>query len=168
MPKNRTSKQAVRASGTPMKSLLAVLLLTSAAAFAADRPNLAGDWKVNFDKSDYGVIPAPSSFTRKITHAEPSITFEDLQETAIGPDRTERKYTTDGKEIKFDAQGAEVKSAVTWSADGKLVVKTKVEVISLDITETITPGADGKTLESSVHIVSPQGAVDVKILFVKQ
>jgi len=150
-----------------MIRVLAVLLLAVGSLSAADRPNLSGTWKANLDKSDYGPVPPPTSFTRTVTHAEPSISFLDLQETAIGPQRTERKYSTDGKEIAFDGNGAEVKSAATWEGS-KLVVRSRVDDASLKIVETITPAADGKSFESMVHIASPQGDLDIKVVFEKK
>ena len=47
------------------------LLLASSVALAADKPDFSGDWKMNSQKSSYGPIPMPSSFTRKITQKDP-------------------------------------------------------------------------------------------------
>ncbi len=150
-----------------MMAGLALVVMSVGAAGAADKPNLSGEWKANLEKSDFGVLPPPTSFTRTITHAEPAITFEDVQGTAIGLDRTERKYTTDGKQITFESQSAEVKSTATWDA-GKLRIKSQVDVAGMKIEETITPSADGKTFQSLVHIATPQGDLEVKILFEKK
>jgi hypothetical protein len=47
-----------------------------------------------------------------VTHAEPSITIEDTQTgTPAGDQHDTRTYTTDGKEISYQANGADVKSA---------------------------------------------------------
>ena len=52
---------------------------------AADKPNFSGQWKMNASKSDYGQIPPPESFTRKIEHVEPSI---EIVEEQTGPGTT--------------------------------------------------------------------------------
>jgi hypothetical protein len=77
---------------------------------AADKPNFSGDWKMNAAKSDFGPLPPPTSLTRKITHAEPSLSIVEEQQSAMGDQNTTRSYTTDGKETTFLVNGAEVKS----------------------------------------------------------
>jgi len=57
------------------KIALAIAALASI-ALAVDKPNFSGDWKMNAAKSNFGAIPAPATYTRKVTHAEPSITIE--------------------------------------------------------------------------------------------
>jgi hypothetical protein len=53
------------------RALIAVLLTTvlTATAPAADKPNFSGEWKMDAAKSDFGQLPAPTSFVRKIAHA---------------------------------------------------------------------------------------------------
>ena len=58
-----------------MKSVSKALLIIAglaSMAFAADKPNFSGDWKLNAAKSNFGPIPPPTSYTRKIAHAEPT------------------------------------------------------------------------------------------------
>ena len=107
-----------------MKSIcIAFLTLAAltATASAADKPNFSGDWKLNAAKSNMGPLPAPTSYIRKVTHAEPSITIEDTQVgTALGDQHDTRTYTTDGKEIAYQANGADVKSSTDlgWRCAG--------------------------------------------------
>ena len=153
-----------------MKTLLPILtLLLSGAAIApaADKPNLSGTWKADMAKSDFSPVLAPEGITRTVVHSEPAISFEDLQESAIGKELTTRKYSTDGKEISFESQGAEVKSAAKW--DGKILqVTSRVEAASIKVAESITLSEDGKTMNSVVKYQTPQGDLDLKILYVKQ
>ena len=65
-------------------SKLLILAALSGAAFAADKPDFSGDWKINFNRSNFGQIPAPANYTRKITHAEPSLTIEETQTGTAG------------------------------------------------------------------------------------
>src|SRR5579863_7588203 len=114
-----------------MKSLLKICILVAALAsiaLAADKPNFSGDWKLNSAKSNMGPVPPPTSYVRKVTHAEPSITIEDTQTgTALGDQHDTRTYTTDGKEIAYQANGADVKSVLTWDGDA-LQINSKASV----------------------------------------
>jgi hypothetical protein len=157
-----------------LKSFLkAVLILAALAgvAMAADKPNFSGDWKLNAAKSNFGPIPAPATYLRKVTHAEPSITLEDTQTgSALGDQHDTRTYTTDGKEITYQANGADVKSGATWDGDA-LQINSKVSLqgMELVVKDKITLGDDGKTMTDSVHIAVPQqGDIDLILVFEKQ
>ena len=58
-------------------SVLALALL--AGVQPAGKPNFSGDWKLNLEKSNFGAVPPPTSITRKIVHAEPSLTIDEVQ-----------------------------------------------------------------------------------------
>ena len=157
-----------------MKTLSNALLIIAAlasAALAADKPNFSGDWKLNASKSNFGPIPAPATYARKVTHAEPSITIEDTQTgSALGDQHDTRTYTTDGKEISYQANGADVKSGATWDGDS-LQINSKVSIqdMQLVVKDKITLGDDGKTMTDSVHIAVPQqGDIDLTLVFEKQ
>jgi hypothetical protein len=156
-----------------MKSLMKIALTLAALAgiaLAADKPNFSGDWKMNAAKSNFGPVPAPATYTRKITQADPSITVEDTQTgTALGDQHDTRTYTTDGKEISYQANGADIKSAATWDGNA-LMINSKASVQGMDILikDTITLGDDGKTMTDSVHIGTAQGDLDLTVVFEKQ
>ena len=134
---------------------------------AQSKPNFSGDWKMNLVKSDFGAAPAPDSMTRKIVHAEPALTIDEEQATPIGPQRTTRKYVTDGTESTFQASGADVRTSAKW--DGNvLVAVTTVDVVGLVYDDRMTLSADGKTLTSVVKLTTPQGPIDVTVVFEKQ
>jgi hypothetical protein len=156
-----------------MKSLLKTSVLIVALAglsLAADKPNFSGDWKLNAAKSNMGPLPAPTTYTRKVTHAEPSITIEDTQTgTALGDQHDTRTYTTDGKEIAYQANGADVKSSMSWDGDA-LAINSKASIQGMDlvIKDKVTLGDDGKTLTDTVHIATGQGDLDLTLVFEKQ
>ena len=156
-----------------MKSILKLVLIIAvlaSIALAADKPNFAGDWKLNAAKSDFGPIPAPATYTRKVTQAEPSITIEDTQTgTALGDQHDIRTYTTDGKEISYQANGADVKAAMTWAGDAlQITAKASIQGMELTITDKVTLGDDGKTMNDNIHIATGQGDIDLKLVFDKQ
>jgi hypothetical protein len=150
---------------TLLASLVALTLL--APAQPAAKPNFSGEWKMNVEKSNFGPLPPPTSITRSIAHAEPALTIEEHQLSAMGEQKQTRKYVTDGTAMTFESQGATVNSSASWS-DNALVVISKVDVVGLTFNDTMTLSADGKTMTSAVKIASPQGEVDVTVVFDKQ
>ena len=143
------------------------VMLTVAIVDAQSKPDFSGDWKMNLVKSDFGAAPAPDTMTRKIVHAEPSLTIDEEQATPIGPQRTTRKYVTDGTESTFEAGGAAVRTSAKW--DGNvLVAVTTVDVVGLVYNDRMSLSADGKTLTSAVKLTTPQGPLDVTVVFEKQ
>jgi hypothetical protein len=154
-----------------LSNALLIIAALASAALAADKPDFSGDWKLNASKSNFGPIPAPATYARKVTHAEPSITIEDTQTgSALGDQHDTRTYTTDGKEISYQANGADVKSGATWDGDS-LQINSKVSIqdMQLVVKDKITLCDDGKTMTDSVHIAVPQqGDIDLTLVFEKQ
>jgi hypothetical protein len=150
---------------TRLATVLAVLLAVGGQGSA--KPNFSGEWKMNATKSDFGVLPPPSSMRRTITHAEPTLSIVEDQRSDLGDVSTTRKYVTDGTPTTFMSQGADVKSSATWDGDA-LVVVSKVDAVGLSFNDRMTLSPDGRTLVSNVHISSPQGEVDIMVAFEKQ
>lgn len=144
-----------------------VVVMLAAMAQPAAKPNFSGQWKMNAARSDFGVLPPPTSITRAITHAEPDLTIDEEQESPLGNQQATRKYKTDGSPSSFDASGATVSTSATW-ADDVLVVKSAVDAVGLTFNDRMTLSPDGKTLTSQVHITSPMGDVDITVVFEKQ
>jgi hypothetical protein len=147
--------------------LAAAIAVAAVPAAAQQKPNFSGDWKINQVKSNFGGVPAPDTFTRKIVHAEPSIAIDEEQATPIGLQQTSRKMTTDGKESTFNASGADVKASAKWDGN-TLVVVSNVEVASIVYNDRMSLSPDGKTLTSTVRLDTPQGSIDVVVVFDKQ
>jgi hypothetical protein len=147
--------------------LAAAVIVAASPLGAQQKPNFSGNWKMNQVKSNFGAVPAPDTFTRKIVHAEPSITIDEEQATPIGLQQTQRKMTTDGKESTFDVGGADVKATANWEGSTLLLV-TKVDIASLSYNDRMSLSPDGKTLTSVVRVDTPQGSVDVTVVFEKQ
>ena len=47
---------------------------------AQQKPNFSGNWTINQAKSNFGAVPVPM-ITRKIVHAEPSLTIDEEQDS---------------------------------------------------------------------------------------
>jgi hypothetical protein len=155
-----------------MKSICIGLLAAALAsiAHAADKPDFSGDWKLNAAKSNFGPVPAPATYTRKVTHAEPSITIENTQTgTPMGDQHDTRTYTTDGKEISYQANGADVKAALTWDGDAlQLNSKASIQGMDIAIKDKISLSDAGKTMTDAVHVDTGQGEIELTLVFEKQ
>ena len=147
--------------------IFAMLLLAWSAVQTPALPNFSGDWKMNPTKSDFAGLPAPTSIVRTITHAEPSLKIVETQRSDMGDQSTTRAYTTNGTPTTFTSQGAEVRTQAEWTGSILLVTST-VDAIGVTFKDQMTLSADGATLTSLVHIASPQGEVDLKVVFDKQ
>lgn len=149
-------------------NLIAVLLsFVVVATGQAAKPDFSGEWKMNAAKSNFGPLPPPSVMNRSISHKEPALTIVEEQQSAMGDQKTTRKYVTDGSEITFEVQGMSVPSTASWQ-ERALVFVSRVDAAGLTITDRMTLAADGKSLTSAVHIASPQGDADITVVFDKQ
>lgn len=143
---------------------LVVLSLLAGSASAQNKPNFTGTWKMNAAKSTFGGGPAPDYINRTISHAEPGLLIEEEQLGPAGLQKTTRKYATDGTPMSFESQGTQVTSSAAWEGN-TLIVVSKVEAIGVQFTDKMTLSGDGNTLSSAVRIDSPQGGVDVLVVF---
>ena len=147
-------------------TVLALVLVAGTAA-AQDKPNFSGEWKMNAARSDFGLLPAPASITRTIAHKEPSLSIVETQEAGAGPQTMTRKYTTDGKNVTFESGGAEVRGSAVWDGN-TIVVDSKVEIAVLHFLDRMALSNDGKILTSTIRITSPEGTVDLSVVFERQ
>jgi len=146
--------------------LLATSLLAS--AYAQQKPNFTGSWKLNVAKSDFGEDPAPKSRTDVITHKDPSLTDQVSIEGAKGTQEYTAVYTTDGKEV-VNKQGArELHSIFHWDG-GKLVNDSTLHVNDEDIIikQIWILSADGNTITQKVHYDTPEGESDHTLVYEK-
>jgi hypothetical protein len=150
-------------------SIAFLIALPAAAAFAQQKPDFSGTWKLNVAKSDFGILGGPDSRTDVITHKEPSLTYDVTSEGAQGKQQYTVKYTTDGKEATNQIGGLEIKSTLKWEGSN-LVVSSKFVYNNADVIGQATwaLSADGKTLTINVHYTSSLGDADQKVTLEKQ
>lgn len=155
--------------GTRVLHCAALLAFAATALLGQDKPNFSGEWKMNAAKSDFGPMPAPDKYIRKIDHQEPNWKFALTQAGQQGEFTTEGTCTTDGKECSYKTQFGEIKYTMKW--DGKqMVVNAKFNIQGNDITsvDKYSLADDGKTVTINGSFQSPQGAFDRKIVLEKQ
>jgi hypothetical protein len=134
---------------------------------ASDKPNYSGDWKMNPAASNFGQLPPPNSFVRKIQHADPALNIVEDQSAGGAQSTTTRKLTTDGQSAALELNGIPAVCSAAW--DGKdLVATTNMESAGLKFTDRMSLSPDGKTLTSKVQIASAQGNADITIVFDRQ
>lgn len=150
--------------------ILAGLLLVAASASAQTKPNFSGDWKLNTAKSNFGQMPAPTSLTEKITHAEPSLKVLTAQSGDFGDLTSDFSFTTDGKECQ-NAMGDMFKmtSTVKWDGD-ILMIDSKMDFQGNAMTgvDKWSLSPDGKTITVQRHFNGPMGEGDAVIVLDKQ
>jgi hypothetical protein len=146
-----------------------VVLALAASVSAQSKPNFSGTWKLNVAKSDFGVLPPSNGRTDVIDHQEPNLKDSVSDDAAQGQQNYTLSITTDGKEAINRPGGLEMKSVAKWDTSN-LVVNSKLDLQGneVGIKTTWALSDDGKTLTESIHLESPMGETDQKMVFEKQ
>ena len=154
-----------------IRNIALLMTLALPAAAVAQAPNLSGTWVLQIDKSDFGMMPAPTSRTDVITHAEPNLTIKrSIESQQTGKVSSDLVYAVDGKEWKnTTADGNEIKSTLKW--DGAVLVVTSLITTpqgDATITDRFSLSGDGKTLTQD-RVISIQGQeLTQKMVLAKQ
>jgi hypothetical protein len=150
-----------------MTAMLAVGLGTALAA----QLNYTGEWKLNADKSDFGMAPPISKRTDKIVHKDPSLQITRAQTTAAGDGTSEYSCTTDGKDCTISVTGAAIKitGAFKWM-DAVLTFEGKGTYNGgdLNIHEKWNLSPDGKIITIQRHLTVSVGEADQTLVLEKQ
>ena len=151
------------------RALILVLSLVTlvSVATAADKPNFSGEWKMDPAKSNFGQLPPPTSFVRKIQHKDPSLIIIEEQSANGMQSTTTRSVTTDGKPTTLQLNGIAAICSAVWDGSD-IVASTVMDAASLKFTDRMSLSADGKVLTSKVQIATPQGDADLTIVFNRQ
>jgi len=150
-------------------SIAFLIALPLVSAFAQQKPDFSGTWKLNVAKSDFGPLPGPESRTDVITHKEPSLSNNVTAQTAQGKQEYTVNYTTDGTEALNKMGPREVKSTLKWDGSN-LKITSKFLYNDSPVTgeATWSLSADGKTLTINAHFSSSMGDADQTFVFEKQ
>ena len=164
-----------------MKSRMAVvMMLASVAAIGAAqveaqaKPNFAGTWKLNLQKSDQGQM-TPTSETDTITVTADQIKVAIASEREQGAMNYTFAANLDGSAtpVAADAFPADspfklLDSKATWQGSSLVITQTtSFQDTKGTLTSTFTLSDDGKTLTKTTHIVFDQGAFDSKSVYDK-
>ena len=148
-----------------------LLVLAVMAHGASSKPNFTGEWKLNVEKSDFGMLFAPKSATVKIEHKDPALKLSDV-ETNEQDETTkiDSSYTTDGRECKGTIIATRYPVKGTWKLEGKELSFTGAGTtsgVTFEIQEKWELSEDGKTIVISRHLSSDRGNTDQKIVLEK-
>lgn len=162
-----------------MNRLAVVLAVTTLATTGiaqtapSAKPNFAGTWKLNLQKSDLGQF-APDSETYTVTQTADEIKIA-IASTGQFPINYSFSAKLDGSDtpVAADAFPADspfkiVTSKAEWK-DNSLVITqiTSFQDSKGTLVSTFTLSDDGKTLTRVSHIVFDQGAFDSKSVYDK-
>jgi hypothetical protein len=147
--------------------ICAIAAMMAATASAANVPNFSGEWKMNAAKSQFGALPAPASFVRKISHKDPSLSIIEDQAANGAESSTIRKITTDGKTTAIEMNGLPAVCSAVWDGSD-LIATTVMDTVGLKFTDKMSLSADGKSLTSKVLMATSQGDAELTIVFDRQ
>jgi len=148
---------------------VAMFALAALACAADDKPNFTGKWVLDVEKSDFGPVPAPSSQSQDIDHKDPKLKIKTVSKNAQGEQTVESNRTTDGAENTNTQGQTEVKSKTVW--DGKKLVTTmkrQINGMDIDIKDIWELAEDGKSLNITRELKTPQGDFAQKLLLKKE
>lgn len=149
-------------------AIIVGLLLCSAAAVAADKPDFSGNWKLNTEKSDFGPMPKPEKADYVISHKEPELNVKSTAVTQMGEVVNEVKISTDGKEFTNNMRGQEIKGTAKW--EGQVLIVTQrldMQGTEIKVVQRWAMAEDGKSITQEVTISTPQGELKQKAILDK-
>src|SRR5664279_4876246 len=127
---------------------------------AADHPNFSGTWKMDGDRSDFGQIPKPANFVRKVQHEDPKVHVITTFTTPNGEAVTDVRYTTDGKESLNTVRGGEWTSTMLWDGTSlDLTSKRMLNGSEVSTKERWTLTNKGKVLTVVNKTTTPQAEI---------
>jgi hypothetical protein len=137
------------------------------------KPNFAGTWKLNLQKSDLGQM-APESETYTVTQTAGEIKIA-IASTGQFPINYSFSAKLDGTDtpIAADAFPADspfriLTSKAEWKDNALVITQTtSFQDSKGTLISTFTLSDDGKTLTRATHIVFDQGAFDSKSVYDK-
>jgi hypothetical protein len=150
-----------------LRGLLLTVLL-AAASHAQTQPNFSGTWKLNVSKSDFGPLPGPESRGDVIEHSEGGLKDKVSASTQQGKLDYTLTFKTDGTETVNKVGDREVKVSAKWDGPA-LAVSTKLSINDMELVfkANWTLSSDGATLTQAVHVSSPMGEADQKMVYDK-
>ena len=140
-------KAAIKIRLLPLWATLA--LFSCNLAFAQDKVDFSGKWKINESKSQLNEQYSSHPTTVSITQSGNNMSVERVSNMRGQEMKFTDKYTLDGKECKNPGfRDTETVSTAKWSTDGKsLTIDTKVSTDNGDIEMTRTLKMNGDNLQ---------------------
>jgi hypothetical protein len=144
-------------------------LATASTAVAQGVPDLSGTWVLVPEKSDFGMMPVPTSRTDVIDHKEPAITVKRTVVNAQGEAVLNLVYAVDGKPHANTAGENQVNSTLKW--EGRVLVMMSTATTpngEIGINDRFALSGDGKTLTQNRTINAQGQEINQTIVLAKQ
>ena len=150
-----------------MRFLLLLPLCLTLLSAADKHPDFTGTWKMDAEHSDFGPVPKPANFVRKVEHQDPKLHVITTFSTPNGDMVTDVTHNTDGKESVNTVRGGEVKSTIVWEgASMNLTSKRMFNGAELTTSERWTVA--GKVLTVLNKTTTPNGDISFTVVLNKQ
>jgi hypothetical protein len=142
-----------------------MLMLGCVASVAADKPDFSGRWRLNVEKSDFGLMPKPERVDYVLTQKDSELIVKSTAMTNSGEVSNSVRVTTDGKEFTNELHGQSIKGTAKW--DGATLVvtqKASMQGTEIVVVQRWTLSADRKSITQEVSISTPQGELQQKAI----
>jgi hypothetical protein len=141
---------------------------------ATAKPNFAGTWKLNLDKSDLGQM-APNSETYIVAQTDTDVKIAVASDTQLGKFNFTFAAKLDGTETPLadDAFPADspfriLTSKAQWQGASLTITQsTSFQDVKGTLTSTYSISDDGKTLTKMTHVKFDLGEFDAKSIYDK-
>ena len=121
------------------------------------------------DRSDFGQIPKPANFVRKVQHEDPKVHVITTFTTPNGEAVTDVRYTTDGKESLNTVRGGEWTSTMLWDGTSlDLTSKRMLNGSEVSTKERWTLTNKGKVLTVVNKTTTPQAEITFTVVLNKE
>ncbi len=121
------------------------------------------------DRSDFGQIPKPANFVRKVEHEDPKVHVITTFTTPNGEAVTDVRYTTDGKESLNTVRGGEWTSTMLWDGTSlDLTSKRMLNGSEVSTRERWTLTNKGKVLTVVNKTTTPQAEITFTVVLNKE
>jgi hypothetical protein len=152
-----------------MRILMLVPLCLTFLSAADNRPSFTGTWKMDADRSDFGQVPKPANFVRKIEHEDPKVHVVTTASTPNGDAVVDVRYTTDGKETVNTVRGGEWTSKMVWDGTSlDLNSKRSLNGAEISTRERWTLTNKGKVLTVINTTTTPQTNITFTVVMNKE
>lgn len=133
------------------------------------KPDFSGTWILEIEKSEFGLLPAPTGRTVVIEHKEPNLKMAVHEKGKEGEPAFSPSYTTDGKECMNTRNGDQIKSRVTWDGRALLINSTgRFMGAPFQTIDRWSRSEDGTTLTMDRQASSPLGETHQRQVFERQ
>ena len=142
-----------------------LFILFASLAYAANKPDLTGEWRLVIGKSNFAKRPAPKSMIVSIDHREPAFIMNIKEQTAENNIDGTVFWSTDGIERINEVLGNQLRAKGQW--DGSVLEVRSAGTFGpneIALTDRFELTSNGQTLQQKRHFEGrgPQGPLEIQ------